>query len=545
MDFEDPVAVGRYAVLSRLGAGAMGAVYLCQDPLLKRKVAVKIVLKARSDSEIMNARFQRESEISAQLNHPNIITVFDVGVDPVVGPFLTMEFVDGCALSKRIADGGLDPATILDLLCQLGQALVAAERAGVVHRDIKPENVLVSKDGQIKLTDFGLARDDTSSLTNTGTMMGTPTHTAPELLGGDRATPITDRWAFCVLAFQMVLGRLPHPGETLSAVLNHIAHEPPAIPEGTPAPLARVFFKALHKDPSRRYESILAFLTALSEALGVRDKLVTRGLGPDAAASHPGAARTSRPDETEAFSLPGMARPMPASPVPAASPAAEAPVKGAARLTGPPKELLKGSPAPDRSPAPAARSTGPLEQPAGPPASPRAMRSTPRAWTPPRTPSDDSRGRFLIGGLAVAAAVAGFFLFPRTLVVHSTPGEAKVLVDGKDVGLTPYSGRTTFGTHMLEVRKDGYDTIVQEFRGGESPLVLSLQAATSWIDVVTDPPGAAVTLGGRPLGTSPCRGVPVPDHALPLVVTLRGHRRWEGVLGPGKRPPGTIRLARD
>lgn len=553
MEFEDPVAVGRYTVLSRLGAGAMGVVYLCQDPLLKRKVAVKIVLKARSDSEIMIARFQRESEISAQLNHPNIITIFDVGEDPVVGPFLTMEFIDGCALSKRISDGGMDTETTLDLLSQLGQALVAAERAGVVHRDIKPENVLVSHDGQLKLTDFGLARDDASSLTNTGTMMGTPTHTAPELLGGDRATPVTDRWAFAVLAFQMVLGRLPHPGETLSAVLNHIAHEPPSIPEGTPAPLARVFFKALHKDPSRRYDSILAFLTALAEAMGAKDKLVTRGLGGDAASSHPGGPKGARPDETEAFVVPGRPKAPPASPIPVPIPAQggapaapETVPKGAARLTRPPQELLKGSAPAERTPAPAARS-GPGPEPAFPPPAPRAARSAPKHWTPSRVPAarDDSRGQIFLGAGLVAAVIAGFFLFPRSLNVQSTPGEARVLVDGKEVGTTPYSGRTTFGAHMLEVRKDGYDTVVQEFRGGDSPLVVNLQAATSWVDVVTDPPGAQVTLGGRPLGTSPCRGVPVPDKPLPLVVIMRGHRRWEGTLGPGRRPPATIRLARD
>ncbi|NTV75111.1 MAG: serine/threonine protein kinase, partial [Holophaga sp.] len=208
MDFVDPAAIGRYTVLERLGAGAMGVVYLAQDPLLKRRVAVKIVQKTRSDSETMIARFQRESEISAQLNHANIITVFDVGEDPEAGPFLTMEYVDGSSLSRILSERTLDPETALEWLTQLGQALVAAERAGVVHRDIKPENILVSRDSQLKLTDFGLARDDDSSLTHTGTMMGTPTHTAPELLGGDRATPATDRWAFSVMAFQMVLGTL-------------------------------------------------------------------------------------------------------------------------------------------------------------------------------------------------------------------------------------------------------------------------------------------------------------------------------------------------
>ena len=109
MTTEDPTVIGRYKVLNRLGAGAMGAVYLCQDPLLKRRVAVKIVLKTRADSAAMMARFQRESEISAQLNHPHIITVYDVGMDDEVGPFLTMEFVDGECLASLIERVGRLP----------------------------------------------------------------------------------------------------------------------------------------------------------------------------------------------------------------------------------------------------------------------------------------------------------------------------------------------------------------------------------------------------------------------------------------------------
>jgi len=524
MDFEDPAAIGRYTVLERLGAGAMGVVYLCQDPLLKRRVAVKIVQKARSDSEAMIARFQRESEISAQLNHPNIITVFDVGEDPVVGPFLTMEFVEGAALSRHLSEGRLDPATVLDWLTQLGLALAAAERAGVVHRDIKPENILVSGDSQLKLTDFGLARDDDSSLTHTGTMMGTPTHTAPELLGGDRATTATDRWAFAVMAFQMVLGRLPHPGETLSAVLHHISQEQPAIPEGTPAPLARVFLKALHKDPARRYESILAFLSALAEAMGMRDKLVTRGLAVDggASASHPSSPKMQRPDETEAFALPAP-KPRPA------------PAKTGARLTGPPKELLKGD-----VPAPPRNST-----PQGIALAAHATRSHPKGWTPTLTPVRGARAVPAIWAAVAAAALAAFFLYPRPLAIQTQPPRATIRVDGKDLGRSPVQGTVSFGGHMLEVRLDGYDTVVREFRSGESPIDLTLQPATSWVDIVTEPAGAAVTLGGRTVGTTPCRGVPVPDKAIALVVNLRGYRRWEGVLGPGRRPPEAIRLQKD
>jgi len=543
MDFEDPAAIGRYTVLERLGAGAMGVVYLAQDPLLKRRVAVKIVQKTRSDSETMIARFQRESEISAQLNQANIITVFDVGEDPEVGPFLTMEFVDGSSLSKILSERTLDPATALDWLTQLGQALVAAERAGVVHRDIKPENILVSKDSQLKLTDFGLARDDDSSLTHTGTMMGTPTHTAPELLGGDRATPATDRWAFSVMAFQMVLGTLPHPGETLSSVLSSIAHDPPAIPPGTPAPLARVFIKALHKDPTRRYESVLAFLTALSEAMGLKDKLVTRGLAPEggASASHPSSPRLQRPDETEAFSLPAPAA-VAATAAPRAR-AAASPAKPVAPLTGPPPGLFKGDGAPPTESAPPRNST-----PQGITLAGYATKSHPKGWTPILTPARSGHGGPVLWAVGAGAAVALFllfFFFPRSISIQTTPPRAHVLLDGKAVGETPYSGSASFGTHLLEVRLNGYDTIVQEVRAGQPPLDLALQPATSWADIRSTPPGATVTLDGRSLGTTPCDGVRVPDNPAVLVVSLRGFKRWEGKLGPGRKPPVPIVLRKE
>ena len=554
---EDPTTIGRYRVLDRLGAGAMGAVYLCQDPLLKRRVAVKIVLKTRADSEAMMARFQRESEISAQLNHPHIITVFDVGSDDEVGPFLTMEFVDGGSLSSHMEKGPLDPVTTLDWLTQLGQALVAAERAGVVHRDIKPENMLVSGEGQLKLTDFGLARDDVSSLTTTGTMMGTPTHTAPELLGGARATPITDRWAYAVTAFQMVTGQLPHSGDTLSAVLHHIDREPPTIPEGTSAPLTRVFLKALHHDPARRYDSILAFLTALSEALGVRDKLVTKGLAmdaPPASASHASAPGIHASGETENF-------PLPRATAQAAAKSGPLPAPSANRLTKPPAELFKGLPEAsepdedDYSP-PGSSSAGSSSSPRS--SSPRS--SSPRTSSPrvsaARTSSsristrqDSSFGSGMLAnvviGLVVVAGIAGFFLWPRPFQVQTSPPGAKLSLDGKDLGTTPYEGTATFGSHKMVVSKDGYDTVSNTIRTSESPLSITLQPFTTWVDVITVPAGATATLGDRSLGSTPRKNLAVPDKPTPLVITLAGYKRWQGTLGPGQRPPSPIVLVRE
>ena len=546
MTTEDPAVIGRYKVLNRLGAGAMGAVYLCQDPLLKRRVAVKIVLKTRADSAAMMARFQRESEISAQLNHPHIITVYDVGMDEEVGPFLTMEYVDGGSLAGHLEAGPIDPSVALDWLTQLGQALAAAERAGVVHRDIKPDNMLISSDGQLKLTDFGLARDDVSSLTTTGTMMGTPTHTAPELLGGARATPITDRWAFAVTAFQMVTGQLPHSGDTLSAVLHHIDREPPTIPEGTSPQLTRVLLKALHRDPARRYESILAFMTALSDALGLREKLVTKGLGVDppaaATASHastPGMPTTS---ETENFPLPRSApRPTSSSAIPRPGSGSGPPATPAPnRLTKPPAELFQANlpaaeAAPDEVLVPRiSAQREPL---------PRSSSSGIRV-SAPSSEGSGITGNILIGA-AIVALAAGFYFWPRPIQIVTVPPGAKVMLNGKAVGVSPYTGTVSYGNHPFVVAKDGYDTVSSVINASDGLAEVKLQPFTDWVDIVSVPSGASVSLGDQALGSTPKKNLAIPDKPQPLVLSLPGYKRWKGTLGPGEKPPVPIVLVRE
>src|SRR5512141_1360617 len=137
----DPQRVGRYLIKRPLGKGGMGTVYLAEDPMLKRWVAIKVVTTYDEAREHAMARFRREAEISAQLNHHNVVTVFDVGMEPDVGPFLTMEYVEGKSLAKHIKDKDLDLETSVRVLIQAMRALRAAHRLGIVHRDMKPENV--------------------------------------------------------------------------------------------------------------------------------------------------------------------------------------------------------------------------------------------------------------------------------------------------------------------------------------------------------------------------------------------------------------------
>jgi serine/threonine protein kinase len=270
--------IGRYQITRTLGAGAMGKVYLADDPLLKRRVAIKVVQAMGEEREIALERFKREAEISAQLNHPNVVTVYDVGEEPTLGPFIAMEFVEGNSLGKLIRDGGLEPETCLGILIQAMRALRAAHRHAIVHRDVKPDNILVSEDGRVKLMDFGIARTMEPRSTAAGEFLGSPAYSAPELLRGDEPTPGSDRYAFAVTAFELLTGQLPHPGNSVGAVITHALNEPPAVPLSMPPRVGYVFRKALDSDAEERYESLPAFLMDLVDAYPLEENARTRVL---------------------------------------------------------------------------------------------------------------------------------------------------------------------------------------------------------------------------------------------------------------------------
>jgi serine/threonine protein kinase len=270
-----PLAIGRYQVQRVLGQGAMGTVYLATDPRLMRPVAVKVLRDPGQDQSQILARFQREAVVSAKLNHPHVITVFDVGEDPQNGPFMAMEYVDGVTLASLIHEG-LASEQCLRLLAQTMSALVAAEGAGVAHRDVKPENILVSKDWRVKLMDFGIARSDGVRITQGGRLFGTPFYTAPEVLAGGEATCITDRYSFAVTAFEALFGTLPFQGASIGAVVYAIVHDPPLFPDSMEPSLRFVFEQALAKEPEARFPDLFSFMDALIETVPVPDESRSR-----------------------------------------------------------------------------------------------------------------------------------------------------------------------------------------------------------------------------------------------------------------------------
>ena len=550
MIHEDAKTIGRYKVVEALGSGAMGAVYLCLDPLLKRKVAVKIVLNSHSDSETMLARFQRESEISAQLNHPNIISVYDVGNDELLGPFITMEYVEGSSLAKLLqTESPVNPKVAMDWICQMGQALVAAESAGVVHRDIKPENILIGKNGRLKLTDFGLARLEDSSLTTTGVVMGTPSYTAPELLGGVPASPATDRWAFTVAVFQIITGnRLPHRADSLPALMHHIVNEQPILPEEMPAPLKRVFLKALHRDPTRRYDSTLRFLEALADALGMRDQLDIRGLGlmPPESGPLSDATATQNIPKASPGKQAGEVRAVSSSPVPGSGSgsgsgeqAAGPPAARISKLTAPPSDLFHGEQ--ETQDLPSDVLVGAIRTQAS--HAPSAMRTGSPKQAVSRSSATDSgfKGAYVLAALLLLL-VAGYFGIPRSIRIESVPPGAKITVDDRVLGITPLDGRLFYGTHVINAQLEGYEMEVRSIDAREGDQVFDLKPTMAWTDILTEPPGAEVLLGSRHLGKTPLQGIMIPLRSEKIVITLPGYHNWEGLLGPANRLPSSITL---
>lgn len=269
---QDPTSIGRYQVLSLLGRGGMGAVYLVEDPKLKRQLVVKIVHEGGRHYAHAMERFQREAEISARLNHPNIITVHDVGEDPEQGPFIAMEYVKGTSLAALIHEQSSPHEALLYVLTQASRGLMAAAMAGIAHRDVKPENILVGNDGRVKLTDFGVARSNESQhLTTVGGIIGTPSYFAPELLQDAEASPVTDCYALAVTAFEAFTGTLPFMGDSVASTLLRIVNEPPTIPPGMDRKVKAVFLRAFAKRPHDRFPDVYDFMGALVDATSVAE----------------------------------------------------------------------------------------------------------------------------------------------------------------------------------------------------------------------------------------------------------------------------------
>jgi len=280
----------RYRLDSRIATGGMGEVWRATDTVLGREVAVKLLKTEYADDATFRSRFETEARHAAALHHPGIAAVFDVGEGSSTDgsghprPFLVMELVNGQPLSALVSGGReLDPAAVRDLLAQVGEALGAAHRAGIIHRDVKPANLIVTPQGKVKVTDFGIARAaDGVGITRTGAVMGTPQYLSPEQAEGRPATAASDVYALGVVAFECLAGRRPFDAESpVATALAHLRNPVPDLPPNIPADLAAVVKRALSKNPAERYVDGAAFAAALRDpAAAVRSAPRAAGVPP-------------------------------------------------------------------------------------------------------------------------------------------------------------------------------------------------------------------------------------------------------------------------
>ncbi|MGC1379331.1 MAG: bifunctional serine/threonine-protein kinase/formylglycine-generating enzyme family protein [Anaerolineales bacterium] len=264
-----PTQLGRYQIETPLGSGAFADVYRASDQMLKRTVALKVLKPALvADGEAFG-RFVQEAQVAANLFHPHIATVLDMG-EAEGRYFIAMRYVDGPSLDKVLAaDGPLPWAQALEIASQIGQALDFAHQKGLVHRDVKPQNIIISASEGAVLTDFGLVRAiATSGLTHTGSMLGTPAYMAPEIWEGEEAAPATDQYALACVLVEMLTGKVLFDGKTPPAVMaKHFKPLalPTTWPQGVPVGIGETLGKALAKTPAERFAKNAAFIAALHQ----------------------------------------------------------------------------------------------------------------------------------------------------------------------------------------------------------------------------------------------------------------------------------------
>ncbi|MDG3017168.1 serine/threonine-protein kinase [Speluncibacter jeojiensis] len=262
---------GRYRLLRLVATGGMGQVWEAIDQRLDRRVAVKVLKAELSDNPEFLERFRIEARTTASLNHPGIAGVYDYGetTDPAGAQlaYLVMEFVDGEPLSAVLRRMGVIPLQhALDMLEQTGRALQVAHRAGLVHRDVKPGNILITPTGQVKITDFGIAKAiDAAPVTRTGMVMGTAQYIAPEQALGQDATAASDVYALGVVGYEALSGQRPFQGDgTLTVAMKHIQEPPRPLPSTLPPNVRELIEIALAKDPAARYANGGAFADAVA-----------------------------------------------------------------------------------------------------------------------------------------------------------------------------------------------------------------------------------------------------------------------------------------
>lgn len=278
--------IGKYKIIGELGKGAMGIVYKGVDPDINREVAIKLIrfdmVSEDAEKEDAARRFIREAQSAGNLEHPNIITIYEVGREDNQ-TFIVMQCVDGESLKQAISAGKkFSPVEVVDLMTCLCDALELAHQNKIVHRDIKPGNILLDKQGRPYLVDFGVARMEMSTMTQSGTIVGTPSYMSPEQIQGVRVDARADIFSLGVIIYEMLTGKRPFEGDHITTIVYKIMNEEPTniremkrdLPEG----FEQVIKKALEKDANKRYQSCKELAADLKNIGASSDRTISSGL---------------------------------------------------------------------------------------------------------------------------------------------------------------------------------------------------------------------------------------------------------------------------
>jgi eukaryotic-like serine/threonine-protein kinase len=299
--------LGRFEISTVLGQGAMGVVYLANDPQIGRPVAIKTVRPgmARDETAIeIEERLRKEARLAGRLQHPNIVTIYDVGRDGD-DYFIAMEYVEGKSLTRYlVAPDDLPLPAKIAIVRQTAEALAHAHERGVLHRDIKPGNILIARDGRVKVTDFGIGRfttATTSDLTRTGQMIGSPAYMSPEQVRGESLDGRSDLFSLGVVLYELLTAVRPFPGESITTLVYQILHTEPRDPlelkASLPPATREVMARLLAKQPEKRPADAHAFQKELSriESIQRESEMTRRAVAPAAMAVKPGAAQPAPP----------------------------------------------------------------------------------------------------------------------------------------------------------------------------------------------------------------------------------------------------------
>ena len=483
---------GRYEVEAEIGRGAMGRVYRARDPLAQRHVAVKVIrdeLLAEDQPGEALKRFQREARAAGGLSHPNIVRIYDVAEN-----YFVMELLEGRSLQDILNEHGkLSLEDTLAIVEPLADALHYAHGRGVYHRDIKPANIMVLADGRPVITDFGLARLESTVMTAAGQFLGSPSYMSPEQVIGGEIGPKSDNYSLAVVTYEMLSGKKPFPGDSITTVLYKVVHEPPVPPHEWSTELEHfdgLFERALAKEPDDRFDNFASFARALElEAFGESsEKQTTAGLS---------------------FSTAPAARaPVEAPPLPPSPTATKLSTEGTAN-----------------------RDTD---------ATVSAVQREP-VITQRKRRNASPRGRWLLaapaaalGALAIVALT--WFGGSRAIdqAIETNPAGAELWLDDAPLGTSPLVAEGIEpGAHRLRAAKDGFlpfDETIEVEPDAIGTLTLYLQPALVSLFLESSPDGAAVRIDGEAVGVTPLEDFQMDPGQHDVEVTRSGHQTWRSVV---------------